>query len=118
VRNTGETVVRSLLASALSLLVFLVACSGRMSSQTGSGGSVAYIPTGDVQHVVVIFGENVSFDHYFGTYPVAVNKPGEPRIYCGGWHASAGRPKRYVAHSAPKCHESRQWRYGYQPISS
>jgi phospholipase C len=80
VMNTGETVVRSLLASALSLLVFLVACSGGMSSQTGSGGSVAYIPTGDVQHVVVIFGENVSFDHYFGTHPVAVNKSGEPHL--------------------------------------
>jgi hypothetical protein len=46
VMNTGETVVRSLLASALSVLVFLVACSGGMSSQTGSGGGVAYIPAG------------------------------------------------------------------------
>jgi hypothetical protein len=44
--STGESVVRSLLASALSLMVFLVACSGGMSSQTGSGGGVAYIPTG------------------------------------------------------------------------
>src|ERR1035441_3376619 len=26
-----------------------------------------------IQHVVVIFQENVSFDHYFGTYPVAAN---------------------------------------------
>jgi phospholipase C len=85
--NIGETVVRSLLASALSLLVFLVACSGGMSSQTGSGGGVAYIPTGDVQHIVVIFGENVSFDHYFATYPAAVNKPGEPPFT-----AAAGTP--------------------------
>ena len=30
-----------------------------------------------IQHLVVIFQENVSFDHYFGTYPVAQNKPGE-----------------------------------------
>jgi hypothetical protein len=44
--SAGETVVRSLLASALSVLVFLVACSGGMSSQTASGGGVAYIPTG------------------------------------------------------------------------
>jgi phospholipase C len=27
---------------------------------------------------VVIFPENVSFDHYFATYPVAANPPGEP----------------------------------------
>jgi phospholipase C len=26
-----------------------------------------------IKHVVVIFQENVSFDHYFGTYPVATN---------------------------------------------
>jgi phospholipase C len=30
-----------------------------------------------IKHVVVIFGENVSFDHYFGTYPNAKNYPGE-----------------------------------------
>nr|WP_082797748.1 alkaline phosphatase family protein [Collimonas arenae] len=31
-----------------------------------------------IQHVVVIFQENVSFDHYFGTYPNAANPTGEP----------------------------------------
>jgi phospholipase C len=31
-----------------------------------------------IQHVVVIFQENVSFDHYFATYPKASNPSGEP----------------------------------------
>jgi phospholipase C len=31
-----------------------------------------------IKHLVVIFQENVSFDHYFATYPVALNPPGEP----------------------------------------
>ena len=31
-----------------------------------------------IQHVVVIFQENVSFDHYFGTYPKAANTDGQP----------------------------------------
>ena len=31
-----------------------------------------------IQHLVVIFQENVSFDHYFGTYPYATNPSGEP----------------------------------------
>ena len=31
-----------------------------------------------IKHLVVIFGENISFDHYFGTYPNAENQPGEP----------------------------------------
>jgi len=31
-----------------------------------------------IKHLVVIFQENVSFDHYFATYPVAENPPEEP----------------------------------------
>ncbi|HEY1457697.1 MAG TPA: alkaline phosphatase family protein, partial [Solirubrobacteraceae bacterium] len=31
-----------------------------------------------IKHVVVIFQENVSFDHYFGTYPHASNGDGQP----------------------------------------
>ncbi len=31
-----------------------------------------------IEHVVVLFQENISFDHYFATYPLAANKPGEP----------------------------------------
>ena len=34
-----------------------------------------------IKHVVVIFGENISFDHYFGTYPHATNPPGEPTFF-------------------------------------
>lgn len=33
-----------------------------------------------IKHVVVLFQENVSFDHYFGTYPRAQNRPGEQRF--------------------------------------
>jgi phospholipase C len=30
-----------------------------------------------IKHLVVIFQENISYDHYFGTYPNAMNLPGE-----------------------------------------
>jgi phospholipase C len=40
-----------------------------------------------IKHLVVIFQENVSFDHYFGTYPVALNPSGEP-----AFHARRGTP--------------------------
>jgi phospholipase C len=40
-----------------------------------------------IQHVVVIFDENESFDHYFGTYPHATNPSGEP-----AFTAAAGTP--------------------------
>ncbi len=37
------------------------------------------LPTAtNIKHLVVIYGENVSFDHYFGTYPNATNPTGEP----------------------------------------
>jgi phospholipase C len=41
----------------------------------GSAGPKTASP---IKHLVVIFGENESFDHYFGTYPNATNPPGEP----------------------------------------
>ena len=34
-----------------------------------------------IKHVVVIFQENVSFDHYFATYPNATNPKGEPPFH-------------------------------------
>jgi len=34
--------------------------------------------TTPIKHLVVIYQENTSFDHYFGTYPVAANPPGDP----------------------------------------
>jgi phospholipase C len=39
-----------------------------------------------IKHVVVIFGENESFDHYFGTYPYAANTDGTP------FYAKPGTP--------------------------
>lgn len=40
--------------------------------------------TTPIKHLVVIFQENVSFDHYFGTYPVAENPAGETRFVAKG----------------------------------
>jgi phospholipase C len=34
-----------------------------------------------ITHIVIIFGENRSFDHYFGTYPNALNPKGEPQFH-------------------------------------
>ncbi|MGB2624887.1 MAG: alkaline phosphatase family protein [Candidatus Acidiferrum sp.] len=40
-----------------------------------------------IKHLVVIFQENISFDHYFGTYPKALNLTSE-----NPFHASDGTP--------------------------
>ncbi|MEP9385141.1 alkaline phosphatase family protein [Nocardioides sp. KR10-350] len=42
-------------------------------SASAHGGAYARTP---IKHVVVIYDENVSYDHYFGTYPKAANTDG------------------------------------------
>jgi phospholipase C len=39
-----------------------------------------------IKHLVVLFDENISFDHYFGTYPYAANTDGSK------FHAKRGTP--------------------------
>src|SRR5579862_5337675 len=39
-------------------------------------GGFIFGPRTPIRHLVVIFHENVSFDHYFGTYPNAANTDG------------------------------------------
>ena len=41
-----------------------------------------------IKHVIVIFNENISFDHYFATYPFATNPTGEP-----AFHAKTDTPR-------------------------
>jgi phospholipase C len=67
--------MRSSLSLAASVPFFLSLVAGpcAINAQTPT-------PTTPIQHVVVIFGENISFDHYFGTYPKAANPPGQPRF--------------------------------------
>ncbi len=68
------------------VLLTLSACGGGSSGGSGgSSSSASATPTPDtlntatpIKHVVVIFGENRSFDNYFGTYPNATNPSGEP----------------------------------------
>ncbi|HVH85892.1 MAG TPA: alkaline phosphatase family protein [Terriglobales bacterium] len=48
------------------------------SLQAATGQQQDYATTTPIKHVVVIFQENVSFDHYFATYPNAANTDGTP----------------------------------------
>jgi phospholipase C len=60
--------------------VSLAAVAPTLAVTTSAGaGSRAAAPTATpIKHLVVIFQENVSFDHYFATYPHAANPGGEP----------------------------------------
>jgi phospholipase C len=80
--------IRKLLALSLSSTLILSGCSTGVNSNPPGNGNANGTPppapptpttaSAAIKHVVVIFGENVSFDHYFGTYPNAANTPGEP----------------------------------------
>ncbi len=53
----------------------LTRLSGALAVTAMVGGS-AWGASTPIEHVVVIFQENVSFDHYFATYPIAKNTDG------------------------------------------
>ena len=75
-KNSADITKRGLATGLASLLV-----SGLMiDPQVVSARQGVGTPVTPIQHVVVIFGENESFDHYFGTYPNAANPVGEPHF--------------------------------------
>jgi len=66
--------------AATSLAALLAA--GTLPTPAFAAGRNEGLPTATpIKHLVVIFNENVSFDHYFGTYPSATNPAGEPKFY-------------------------------------
>src|SRR5215468_10068241 len=55
---------------------FAVATATAVADDRGNDGRGVATAT-PIKHLVVIFQENISYDHYFGTYPHAENNPGE-----------------------------------------
>ena len=75
--------------SVASLTLALAACGGSSSTATTPPiiTAAALTTATPIKHVVVIYNENVSFDHYFATYPNATNPAGSPHFI-----AAAGTP--------------------------
>jgi phospholipase C len=71
------------------MAIGLYACGGGNDSSSSSSQSIQnrLATATPIKHVVVIYNENVSFDHYFATYPNAANPAGEP-----AFTAAAGTP--------------------------
>ncbi len=67
---------RSMAARAVLGATVLAATGG--TALAGCYPVVTSSTTTPIKHVVVVFQENVSFDHYFGTYPNAANTDGKP----------------------------------------
>ena len=67
---------RTKVSIAIPLLLMAVMLTANVAAVPQNNSKT----TTPIQHVVVIFQENVSFDHYFGTYPNAANLPNEPQF--------------------------------------
>ncbi len=71
--------MRQILATTLmAVMTFGPLTNANAAAAQPSSKSFAGQPATPIRHLVVIFQENVSFDHYFGTYPQATNPAGEP----------------------------------------
>lgn len=88
-KKPWSVIASSIFALAVVLLsIHLFFSSAGTSAETHTSTEVLTPnTTTPIKHVVVIFQENVSFDHYFATYPNATNPAGEP-----AFHASANTP--------------------------
>ena len=76
----------------------------------GGGGGLAAAQTTatPIKHLLVVFQENVSFDHYFGTYPRALNLPGEPHFVAApGTPSVNGLTEALLLHNPNKANPSR-----------
>src|SRR5580704_10008131 len=75
--STGSVAGNNLaseLAPVLGLIEDVASTSGKTPAVTADT-----VPTKTpIKHLIVVFNENRSFDHYFGTYPNAANVEGEP----------------------------------------
>jgi phospholipase C len=68
--------MRKVLALGLALAMLNPAILGAMPQSAEN-----FQTKTPIKHLVIIFQENVSFDHYFGTYPMATNPAGEPDFH-------------------------------------
>ena len=61
-----------------------------------------------IRHLIVVFQENVSFDHYFGAYPNALNLTGEPPfVAAAGTPTVNGLTEALLAHNPNKANPIR-----------
>jgi phospholipase C len=78
------TSTRSVLtrAAAATMLAGGLLLAVPASGQAAGGPSAASRATATpIEHLVVIYQENHSFDNYFGSYPTAANPPDEPAFH-------------------------------------
>ena len=69
---------------AVAAVTSTASMAGKSAGAAAVGGADALTTKTPIKHLVVIFNENRSFDHYFATYPKALNVDGEPAFQAAG----------------------------------
>jgi phospholipase C len=116
-------------ALAVAATLMLAGCNddkaGSGAGGSSSSGSTTPVSAQDalptltpIKHLVVIYGENESFDHYFGTYPQSQDPSGEPTQK---WNTPANvpYPNNYLKHpnllnANPNMANAKNQSLGYQ----
>ncbi len=75
--STRTTRLRAVAGVAVTAVVLALVNGGTVSAGAEPPSHGAGTTATPIKHLVVIFQENVSFDHYFGTYPSAANTDGQ-----------------------------------------
>ncbi len=98
--------LRTTTAAAATLSAVALVGLGTFGSGLGSGShakaaatAAPVVTSTPIKHVVVIFDENISFDHYFGTYPNAANTSGQPFYAAPGTPAVNGLSGTLLTHN-------------------
>jgi len=79
-RRYAAVAAATVLGAGLAVGATVTGANAAPHTGAGSAGSW-FFGSGTatpIKHLVVIFQENISFDHYFGTYPHAANTNGQP----------------------------------------
>jgi phospholipase C len=73
-------IISILLVGSITTGVLLAVAASPFSNTT-------FLTATPIKHFVLLYQENNSFDHYFGTYPNATNPAGEPKFVADPPHA-------------------------------
>src|SRR3954469_12521013 len=100
-------------AVAAVVALAVVSCS---SSRPPSSPAADMGTATPIHHLVVVFQENVSFDHYFGTYPNAANVDGQRFTARPGTPAVDGLAPELLTHNPNRAQPMRLGGPGQQVV--
>ncbi|MDB5989038.1 MAG: Phospholipase [Herbaspirillum sp.] len=72
---------KPLTAALIAAALAMAATASPASAANAASAAPETSEATPIKHLVVLFQENISFDHYFGTYPKVMAKPGEPATF-------------------------------------